>query len=49
MHVDGDETKTPEKIAPFKNKVRDHANRACFKTSPAWSNCRQASKVANAY
>ena len=25
MHVDGDETKTPEKTAPFKSKVRDHA------------------------
>ena len=26
MHVDGDETKTPEeKKAPFKSKVRDHA------------------------
>ena len=28
MHVDGDETKTPEKTAPFKSKVCDHANRA---------------------
>ena len=31
MHVDGDKTKTPEKTAPFKSKVRDHANRASFK------------------
>ena len=28
MHVDGDEKKTPEKTAPFKSKVWDHANRA---------------------
>ena len=39
------ETKTP----PFKSKVRDHANRASFKTSPTWNNCRRAAKVANAY
>ena len=34
MHVDGDETKTPEKRkekTPFKSKVRDHASRASFK------------------
>ena len=30
-------------------KVRDHANRASFKTSPTWSNCRRTAKVANAY
>ena len=36
-----------KKTAPFKYKVRDHANRVSFKTSPTWSNCRQASKVAN--
>ena len=34
MYVDGDETKTLEKIAPFKFEVRDHANRANLKTSP---------------
>ena len=45
-HIDGDETKTPEKTAPFKSKVRDHANRASFKTSPTWSNCRRTAKVA---
>ena len=49
MHVDGDEIKIPEKTAPFKYKVRDHANRTSFKTSPTWSNCRQTAKVANAY
>ena len=49
MHVDGDETKTPEKTGPFKYKVRDHANSASFKTSPFWSNCRRTAKVANAY
>ena len=38
MRVDGDETKALEKTAPFKYKVRDHANRASFKTSPTWSN-----------
>ena len=49
MHVDGDETETPETIAPTKPKLRDHANRASFKTSTTWSNCRRAAKVANAY
>ena len=34
---------------PLKSKLRDHANRAGFKTSPAWINCRRAAKVANAY
>ena len=42
MHVDGDETKTPEKTVPFKSKVRDHASRASFKTSPTWSNVEVA-------
>ena len=49
MHIDGDETKTPEETTPFKSKVQDHANRASFKTSPTWSNCRRTAKVANAY
>ena len=38
-----------QKKAPFKSKVRDHANRASFKTSPTWSNCRRTAKVANTY
>ena len=37
-----------KKTAPFKSIIRDHANRASFKTSPTWSNCRRAAKVANA-
>ena len=41
--------KKKEKKAPFKSKVRDHAIRASFKTSPTWSNCRRTAKVANAY
>jgi len=41
--------KRRRKKAPFKSKVRDHANRASFKTSPTWSNCRRTAKVANAY
>ena len=41
--------KTPEKTAPFKSKVWDHANWTSFKTSPTWSNCRWTAKVANAY
>ena len=48
--------KTPEKKkkkekkeAPFKSKVRDHANRASFKKLPAWSNFRRTAEVANAY
>ena len=41
--------KRKEKPAPFKSKVRDHANRASFKTSPTRSNCRRIAKVANAY
>ena len=49
MHIDGDETKTPEETTPFKSKVRDHANRASFKTSPTWSNCRRTANVANTY
>ena len=32
MHVDGDETETPETTAPLKSKVRDHTNRVGFKT-----------------
>ena len=28
-----------KKKAPFKSKIRDHASRASFKTSPTWSNC----------
>ena len=39
MRVDGDETETP---APLKPKLRDHANRVGFKTSPTWSNCKRA-------
>ena len=49
MHVDGEETETPEITALLKFKLRDHANRAGFKTSPTWSSCRPAAKVANAY
>ena len=49
MHVDGDETETPEPTALLKSKLGDHANRAGFKTSPTCSNCRRAAKVANAY
>ena len=41
--------KHQKKTAPFKSKVRDHASRASFKTSPTWSNCRRTAKVANAY
>ena len=41
--------KHQKKTAPFKSKVRDHANRAGFKTSPTWSNSRRTAKVANAY
>jgi len=48
MALNPTKTKTPEKKAPFKSKVRDHANRASFKTSPTWSNCRRTAKVANA-
>ena len=40
IHVNGDETETPETTALFKFKLRDHANRAGFKTSPAGCNCR---------
>ena len=32
--------KHQKKTAPFQSKVRDHANRTSFKTSPTWSNCR---------
>ena len=49
IHINGDETETPETTALLKFKPRDHANRAGFKTSPTWSNCRRAAKVANAY
>ena len=49
MHVNGNETETPETTASLKSKLRDHANRTGFKTSPTWSNCRRAAKVANAY
>ena len=49
MHVDGDETETPKTTAPLKSKLRVHANRAGFKTSPTWSNCRRADKVTNVY
>ena len=49
MHVDGDETETLEATALLKSKLRDHANRTGFKTSPTWSNCRRAAKMANAY
>ena len=49
MHVDGDETETPETTALLKSKFGDHANRAGFKTSRTWSNCRRAAKMANAY
>ena len=49
MLVDGDQTETPETAALLKSKLREHANRAGFKTSPTWSNRRQAAKVANAY
>ena len=41
--------KHQKKTALLKSKLRDHANRAGFKTSPTWSNCRRADKVANAY
>ena len=41
--------KPQKKTAPIKSKVRDHASRASFKTSPTWSNCRREAKVANAY
>ena len=41
--------KHQKKTALFKSKVRDHANRASFKTSPTWSNCRRTAEVANAY
>ena len=41
--------KHQKKTAPFKSKVRDHANRAGFKTSPTWSDCRRTAKVASAY
>ena len=34
MHVDSDETETPETTALLKSNLRDHANRAGFKTSP---------------
>ena len=40
IHVNGDETETPETTALFKFKLRDHANRAGFKTSLAGCNCR---------
>ena len=43
MHVDGHETET---TAILKSKLRDHANRASFKTSPTGSNCRRAAEVA---
>ena len=46
MHVDGDETETPETTALLKSKLRDYANRTSFKTSPTWSNCTRAGKVA---
>ena len=49
MHVDVDETETPETTALLKSKLRDHVSRAGFKTSPTWSNCRRAANVANAY
>ena len=49
MHVDGDETETPETIAPSKPKLWDHANSANFKTSPTRSNCKQAAKAAKTY
>ena len=49
MHVDRDKTETPETTALLKSKLRDHANRAGFKSSPTWSNYRPAAKVANAY
>ena len=49
MYVDGDDIETPETTALLKSKLRDHANRAGFKTSPTWSNCRRAAKEANAY
>ena len=42
MHVDGNETETPETTAPLKPKLRDHASGAGFKTSPTWSNCKRA-------
>ena len=48
MHVDSDETETPKTTALLKFKLRDHANRAGFKTSPSWSNCRRAAKGENA-
>ena len=41
--------KHQKKTAPFKSKVRDHANRASFKTSPTWSDCRRTAKVASTY
>ena len=49
MRVDGDKTETPETKAPLKSKLQDHTSRAGFKTSPTWSNCRRAAKVANVY
>ena len=49
MHVDGDETETPETTALLKSKLRDYANRASFKTSPTWSDCRRTAKVARTY
>ena len=41
--------KHQKKTAPFKSKVRDHANRASFKTSPTWSDCRRTAKLASTY
>ena len=49
MYVDGDDTETPETTALLKSKLRDHANRPNLKTSPTWSKCRRAAKVAKAY
>ena len=33
----------------LKSIIRDHANRAGFKTWSSWNTCRRAAKVANAY